>query len=81
MGGLVYDQVGLKVLYSASAGLALAWGMVVVLVEQLVPKKRKLHYSSLLRREEDADEDYLSEEESDEVYGNDWLVQALKDEL
>ncbi|XP_033630694.1 major facilitator superfamily domain-containing protein 6-like protein B [Asterias rubens] len=81
VGGLVYDQVGLKVLYSASAGLALAWGMVVVLVEQLVPKKRKLHYSSLLRREEDADEDYLSEEESDEVYGNDWLVQALKDEL
>ncbi|XP_022102452.1 major facilitator superfamily domain-containing protein 6-like protein B [Acanthaster planci] len=82
LGGIIFDQAGLQVLYGVSAGVALVWGIVVALVGRFVPKKRRLHYSSLLHREEDdGEEGYLSDDDSDEVYGNDWLVKALKDDF
>ncbi|XP_038067514.1 major facilitator superfamily domain-containing protein 6-like protein A [Patiria miniata] len=81
VGGLLYDQAGLQVLFGISAGVAFLWGVVIALMGRFVPKKRKLHYSSLLRREDDEEEGYLSDEDSDEVYGNDWLVKALKDDF
>ena len=75
--GILYDHVGLKQVYLSFAIVAFMWAASLVVIAKCVPKRRKLHYSKILRDDDDDnnnDDDIF--EDSDEA--DDWLVNALK---
>ncbi|XP_071948683.1 major facilitator superfamily domain-containing protein 6-like protein A [Antedon mediterranea] len=77
IGGYLYDKVGLVILFQGSAVLAFIWGTIVIATAKLAPQKKKtLHYASLLHGGDD-DEDIS--DDSDEMFSDDWLVNALNE--
>ena len=75
--GIIYDHFGKQVMFLSFAIIALFWAVVLIVVAKFIPKRRKLHYSKILRDDDD------NNNEDDDIFdssddGDDWLVNALK---
>ena len=75
--GIIYDHFGKQVMFLTFAIIALFWAVVLIIVAKFIPKRRKLHYSKILRDDDD------NNNEDDDIFdssddGDDWLVNALK---